>query len=54
MNAAARELGLMAQQKAKEPILAKAQAMRADMGMEPHPALYPPLILSLSQRIGRP
>lgn len=51
MNAAARELGLIAAVKAKAPMLAKAQAMRVDLGMKPHPALFPPLILSLGDRV---
>jgi hypothetical protein len=52
VNAAARELGLISAARAKEPIYAKAQAMRVSLGLKPHPALYPPLILSLSDRVG--
>lgn len=51
MNAAARELGMIAALKAKAPILDKAQAMRLDLGMGPHPALHPPLILSMGDRL---
>lgn len=51
MNAAARELGILAQAKAKEPILARARQMCAEMGKTPPPALYPVLILSLGDRV---
>ena len=51
MNAAARELGLLAHAKARQPILTKAQSMRLSLGLKPSPALEPPLILSLSDRI---
>lgn len=53
MNAAARELGLISAAKARAHILNKAQQMRLDMGMDPSPALYPPLILSSSDRLPR-
>lgn len=51
MNAAARELGLVAAAKAREPILAKARQLCAEMGMTPPAALYPPLILGLGDRL---
>lgn len=38
--------------KRREPILAKARQMLADMGKEPDPRLAPPLILSRADRIG--
>lgn len=50
MNAAARELGLIAAAKAKEPILERARQMRAEQGLKPHPALYPVLVLGAGDR----
>lgn len=51
MSPAARELGMISALKAKAPILDKAQAMRVELGMSPHPALHPPLILSMGDRL---
>jgi hypothetical protein len=54
MNLAAHELGKLAgeiaHQRAREPVLAKARAIREAIGLEPHPALTPPLILTLGDR----
>ncbi len=51
MNAAARELGLIAAAKAKAPILEKARQLRAETGQVPHPALYPVLVLGAGDRL---
>jgi hypothetical protein len=54
MNAAARELGrhagAIAHQRSREPILATARAM-IPAGQPIPPALNPPLILTLADRI---
>lgn len=49
MNAAARELGLQAAEKAREAIRAKARQMRVEGGLPPAPALSPTLILTRSE-----
>lgn len=51
MSPAARELALIGAAKAKAPVLEKAQAMRIALGMKPSPALVPPLVLTLSDRL---
>ncbi len=52
MNAAARELGLIAAAKAREPFLARARQIRIETGQAPDPRLEAPLILSLADRVG--
>jgi hypothetical protein len=51
VNAAARELGLIAAAKSREPVLARARQIRAETGQAPDPRLNPPLILSLGDRV---
>ncbi len=54
MNPAAQELGrfagMVAHQRSREPVLATARAIREARGLEPHPALNPPLILTMGDR----
>ncbi len=50
MNAAARELGLLAAAKAREPVFALARIMRRDCGLPPSDALKPELVLTASDR----
>lgn len=55
MNAAAHELGLLAgavaHQRAREPVWAKARQLCLETGQPIPPAICPPLILTLADRI---
>lgn len=51
MSPAARELALIGHAKSREPVLSLARKMREAMQLPPHPALAPPLILSMGDRL---
>ena len=46
------EAGAIGAAKAREPFLAKARAMRDQLGLPPSPALNPPLVLTRRDRVG--
>lgn len=50
MNAAARELSLIAHERQRERIRAVARRLRRETGQKPDPRLAPVLILSLGDR----
>lgn len=51
MSPAARELAILGAAKSRKAVLDKAQAMRIAKGLPPSPALVPPLILTLGDRL---
>lgn len=50
-RALAQEGALQRQARQREPILAKARALRAELHLPPAPALNPPLILTHHERV---